>query len=340
MLTATVCGTLCVDLVPDLSAGVHLTPGALVDVGPMTTRLGGCVAGTGGDLAALGAPVTLHARIGDDALGHLLQRSLPDLGAADRRVEVVRGLGTSYSVVVDVPGRDRTFWHHPGASATVDGTDVDLGATDLLHLGYPPLLPGITADDGAPWVDLLSRARGLGVTTSVDLSYVDPSSAAADLDWEALLRATLPLTDVFTPSREDLTSALGRPVPSTREGLQHAAEELLAWGAGVVLVSAGVDGLFLATGSQHRLEQSRVTAAGARTWAGHRAGAPALDVPATSTTGAGDAATAGLLYALLAGLDPADGVELALGAAAHRVTGTRRLPRHTPGSPYRPRRPT
>jgi sugar/nucleoside kinase (ribokinase family) len=336
MHTALVCGHICLDLTPRLPAGVHLTPGALVDVGSLHTRLGGSVGTTGSVLAAMGATVTLQACIGDDDLGRTVRSAAARSGASAVLLDAVAGSGTSYSVVIDVPGRDRTFWHHTGANAAYDGTRVGMAGTDLIHLGYPGLLPALTAHGGAAWRDLLRRARHEQVTTSVDLSFVDPRSPAAGLDWPMLLQETLPLTDVLTPSREDLTSALGWHVPPTSEGLTAAAARLVEWGAGAVLLSAGRHGMALVTGSVARLRLSRVTAAVAERWAGRRLWVPAVPVIPTTTTGAGDAATAGLLFGLLAGLEPGDAVATAAGAAAFRVTGVGHPPPYRAGTPYGP----
>ncbi len=74
----------------------------------------------------------------------------------------VRGSATSYSVVVQPPGADRVFWHHTGANATYDGAGLDVSGLDLLHLGYPALLPALLTDGGAPLAALLGRARAAG----------------------------------------------------------------------------------------------------------------------------------------------------------------------------------
>jgi sugar/nucleoside kinase (ribokinase family) len=316
MYSALVCGHIRLDLTPRLPDAWHLAPGRTLDVGDMRTCLGGPVADTGGSLAAMGAEVSLQACIGDDDLGRLVRHAAGRLGARALLLDAVPDLGTSYSVVIDVPGRDRTRWHHVGANAAFDGTRVTMAGADLVHLGCPALLPTLTAHEGAAWRGLLWRARTRGVTTSVDLSRVDPLSPAARLDWAALLQETLPLTDVLTPGLEDLASALRWEVPPTPEGLSAAARRLVAWGAGIVLLDGGRHGMVLATGSASRLDRSRVTAAVADRWADQLVWTPALPVAPEGPTGAGDTATAGLLFGLLAGLDPRDAVAAA-GAAAY-----------------------
>ncbi|MBM0224261.1 carbohydrate kinase family protein [Micromonospora sp. ATA51] len=243
MKRAVVAGHVCVDLVPELTRLAELTPGQLTDVGPLRIRPGGCVANTGCGLASLGAPVRLAADVGDDDLGRLVRHMLVASGADLSGVLTVAG-ATSYSVVFDAPGGDRSFYHHLGTNAQFDGSGIDLSGVDLLHLGYPTALPKLYADDGAHLVDLLSRARRCGVTTSVDLSTVDPGSDAAAVDWQTVLTKALPYVDVFTPSVDDLT-ALG-PVASGGEPVARTmGRSALGRGAGVVLLTDGPSGMYL-----------------------------------------------------------------------------------------------
>ena len=112
-----VAGHLCADLVPGLLGAADVTPGRLIETGPLDVRLGGCVANTGADLAALGLRTLLVTSLGDDVLATTVATLIDAVPGADRRVEIVPGATTSYSVVIQPPGTDRTFWHHVGANA-------------------------------------------------------------------------------------------------------------------------------------------------------------------------------------------------------------------------------
>jgi sugar/nucleoside kinase (ribokinase family) len=307
MRAAVVAGHLCLDLVPALSAVPRTGPGDLTEIGPVTLAPGGCVANTGGDLAALGAPVTVVGDIGEDALGDVLVRVLAERGLETEQVQRVAGESTSYTIVLEPPGRERTFWHHVGANAAFDGTAVALDGAGLLHIGYPSLLPALIAGDGDPLVALLERARDAGVLTSLDLAVLDPGDTT---DWPALLARLLPLVDVITPSAGDVYDAL-RLEP---EPLAATAERLVSLGAAVAMVTRGADGLALRTAGR----------AGARlgpAWADRTELVPAPAVEVRTTLGAGDAATAGLLYGVLAGLGPEAALALAAQTAGTRVSG-------------------
>ena len=144
-----VAGHICADLRPGLRGVERIVPGAIADVGPLEIRPGGSVANTGTDLAELGADVLLVADMGDDGLGRPCCapccRPAPTAAASAQ----VSGRSTSYSLVFEWPGTDRSFWHHVGANAWFDGSRVQPDGVDLVHVGYPALLPLMYADGGA-----------------------------------------------------------------------------------------------------------------------------------------------------------------------------------------------
>jgi sugar/nucleoside kinase (ribokinase family) len=319
MPSAIVAGHVCVDLIPELDALPEVGAGELAEVGPLTAAPGGCVANTGGVLAALGADVAVAGDAGDDELGAVLSPMLAARGVDTRQIRRRPGATTSYSLVLESPGRDRSFWHHVGANAAFDGASLELGGADLLHVGYPSLLPALTAEGGAPLAALLERARSEGATTSLDLAVIDPASAAARLDWTALLGRVLPLVDVLSPSIEDVRTGLG-----IDGELPDVARRLVDMGAAVVLLTAGSDGLALCTADAARLRRAGpLLARAADGWSGQTHAIPAIDVEVRSTLAAGDAASAGLLWGLLDGLGPRESLRLAAETAAAQVAGQR-----------------
>jgi sugar/nucleoside kinase (ribokinase family) len=317
MRRALVAGHVCVDLAPRLTRLPDSAPGALEQIGPLTITPGGCVSNTGAALAALGTPVQVVGDAGDDDLGRVLVRLLAARHLGTDRIRLVPGRSTSYTVVVQPVGRDRSFWHHVGANAGFDGTAVDLGGADLLHVGYPSLLPALAADGGAALHALLARARGTGLTTSLDLAVLDPASAGDD--WAGLLRRVLPLVDVLTPSVEDVAPILGSP-----PGDLTVARALVGMGPAVVMVTGGRGGARLCTAGADRIAAggAALAAVARDRWAGCDLLAAAPDVPVRTTVGAGDAATAGLLHGLLTGRDAAGSLALAMATAGRALRGS------------------
>ena len=327
-----VAGHICLDLTPALPGPARIEPGQLVDIGPLRMSLGGSVANTGRALADLGRQVDVVGGVGDDPLGTVVAAEVEAYPGLHGRIQVIPGSTTSYSVVVEPPGTDRTFWHHVGANAQFDGADLDPTGLDLLHVGYPPLLPAMAAAEGVALADLFTRAHRAGVTTSLDLAVVDPDSPAGRVDWATLLRRCLPVTDVVSPSVDDLTSALGLEPPADDDDAAalagRLAEQLLAWGAGVVVLSDGGRGLLVRTAGLAGLAAAgRALSPLAADWADAAFRIAPVPVPDPQTTnGAGDACTAGLLAGLAAGGTPEQAVTLAAVTAAAVIAGRRPTP--------------
>jgi sugar/nucleoside kinase (ribokinase family) len=323
-----VAGHVCLDITPRLGAEASVSPGQLIEVGALAMTAGGSVANTGGALSALGARVVPIATLGDDGVAHILRAKLRELGLDSDGLVTVAGGSTSYSIVIESPGQDRTFWHHTGTNATFDGAAVEPSGVDIFHLGYPPLLPALLPDRAAALRRLLESARRSGATTSVDLAVVDPTSAVGSLDWHGILEAIAPVTDVLTPSLDDLTSALGITEPFSVELIDRLSNWLITAGVGVVAISAGSHGLFIRTASAARLAAGgSALAAVSGEWAERELHWAPVEVENVVTTnGAGDAASAGLLYALGAGAGLDLAGLLATAAAAAHIGGARPTP--------------
>ncbi|MFC4222904.1 PfkB family carbohydrate kinase [Lysinibacter cavernae] len=322
-----VAGHVCVDLTPRFSDTPDLSPGNLTGVGPLTITVGGCVANTGGDLVDLGAPVRLVATVGSDELGSIATRALERRGAVRADLQRTDQFATSYSVIAEGPHADRAIWHYPGANEAFDGALVDLDGANLLHFGYPPLMPGVSRDDGKPLATLFTRASRLGLTTSLDMAVVDPVAKWGARDWPAFLATVLPTVGIFSPSYDDLASALGpsklAPERDLTSEVEVLAERMMTLGAAVVMISAGSHGMFLRVADAKRLERAGAALAPlAAEWADFTGWQHPLPLPNKATTnGAGDAATAGLLHAIWEGLSPGPALSRAALTAAVVITG-------------------
>ena len=258
----------------------------------------------------------------------MLLSKLDAEGFAPPQLAVSSHLATSYSLVFEKPGVDRTFWHHTGANDEFDGTSVQLDGLSLLHVGYPTLLLGMLTDGGRPMHGLLARARAAGVTTSLDLAVVDRTSAVGALDWSSILESAFAECDIASPSLDDLTSALHIDDAYSPKLVDELADRMLTQGAAVVAISAGRYGLRLRTASASRLRAGGALLAPlADSWADVALTVPPLWVEHPVTTnGAGDASTAGLLFALTRGASPEQAAVLAAACSAVVIGGARPTP--------------
>ncbi|MDR1152974.1 MAG: PfkB family carbohydrate kinase [Bifidobacteriaceae bacterium] len=321
-----VLGHLCIDLMPSELGPVAFAAGGLRTAGPLHMRLGGAVAGTGRALADLGLPVRAAAAVGGDSLGVIVRDMVHAMFPAGADIDTLPA-ATSYSVVLQPAGQDRMFLHHAGVNDLYTGAGARLPARGIVHVGYPPLMRALVADGAQPLRDLFARARALGTVTSLDMAVVDPTSDAARVPWREVLGRLGGLTDVFSPSFDDLTSAFGEPAGFSETRVERMADDLMEAGYGIVAIMCGEHGVYLATADAARLAGAGTLVARlAGPWAARREWIAAEPVKAVvSTTGAGDTASAGLLAGIAAGLEPRECLRFAVQAAAARIEG-RALP--------------
>ena len=340
--TAIVAGHICLDLIPDMGAvdvdRFHETfqPGHLIEVGPATMSTGGAVSNTGLALHRLGIPTWLIGKIGADPFGQIVRSLVESYDPRLANEMVVDPLtSTSYTVIVSPPGVDRLFLHSPGANHSFSADDIDyelVSQAALFHFGYPPIMRRMYINGGQELVELFQRAKNTGVTTSLDLCYVDPATEAGKADWAEILKAVLPFVDIFLPSFEELFRMLhfdeferlsrrGRLLDQAHPDMLHdLSDELFQIGVRIAGIKLGERGLYLRTAHESALSgMGRACPPDRSVWANAEYWAPCFRVRVIGTTGAGDATIAGFLAALLRGLAPAEAVTAAVAIGAHNV---------------------
>jgi sugar/nucleoside kinase (ribokinase family) len=273
-------------------------------------------------------------KIGDDHIGRILLAlyRASDPALADGMI-VSPGEVTSYSVVISPPGSDRIFLHCSGANHTFSAAGLLAQSFDgaaILHFGYPPLMRGMYRDGGADLAAIMQEARRRGLFTSLDMALPDPASEAGRVDWRALLQRVLPFVDAFLPSIEETLFMLDRAhydelrarrgVAGVIAGVNAAllarlADELLSWGARIVGLKLGDQGLYLRTAGN----VGKTPFLHPAEWADRELHVPCFQTEVAGTTGAGDATIAGLLTAILASMTPEAAMRSAVAVGAFSV---------------------
>jgi sugar/nucleoside kinase (ribokinase family) len=251
----------------------------------------GTAAGTGVDLAKLGASVTSFGAIGTDLLGDLLLMALRAAGINTAGLVRKAGAQTSATILPIRPNGERPAWHVPGATRLLDLTDIDLArlaGCDALLLGGPDALRSLS---GADLATIVSSAREGGALVAVDVLH--PGSTP---DF-ARISAALAAADWFWPNADQLRALTGH------DDLEQAASAVLALGTGGVAVTLGADGC-LVTGPDGGLTH-----------------VPAIAVDVVDTTGCGDGFNAGMLTGLLLGCAPVDAARLGVACGSLVATG-------------------
>jgi sugar/nucleoside kinase (ribokinase family) len=235
-------------------------------------------------------------KVGGDLFGRatldLLRNLSPELAAGMILDEAAT---SSYTVVINPPGQDRTFLHCTGANDSFVADDVDLDRLDgakVFHFGYPTLMRSIYSDGGRQMEALFRNVRARGLLTSLDMSMPDPASEAGRVDWPAWLRRVLPFVDYYMPSLDETRMML-----RSEDDAGTLSRQLRDWGAGVVGLKLGDQGLYVR-------------------WPDRELWAPCFRVEVAGTTGAGDCTIAGFLAGLVRGLSPERIMTLAVATGA------------------------
>ena len=312
-----VAGHICLDIIPTLGKvpdlGSLLMPGTLTEIGSAVLATGGAVSNTGIALHRLGLQVSLMAKVGDDDFGQTVLNILDRQHIPTDGMIVAPGEASSYSIVINPPGIDRTFLHCPGANHSFRASDINpasLADIDLLHFGYPTLMRTMYQDSGAEMKTLFERARQAGAITSLDMTCVDPASEAGQVDWFQWLENVLPSVDLFLPSIDEILFMANRPKYDELAGkfpgdimqgidaklVEQTAQTLLELGVSVAIVKLGKEGLYLRTGN--------VLPGKGAGWGNASLFMPCLEADTVGTTGAGDCTIAGFLAGFVKGGTP------------------------------------
>ncbi|MDZ4768095.1 MAG: carbohydrate kinase family protein [Chloroflexota bacterium] len=318
-----VSGHLCLDLLPKMA---HIapealsSPGKLFEIGALDISTGGAVSNTGLALHRLGAQVALMAGVGSDLLGQMILAFLRDRDPnLSRHIRVREGEQSSYTIVLSPQNIDRVFLHCTGTNATFGIAEIDytlLERAKIFHLGYPPLLPRMYADEGRELAHLFADAKATGVVTSLDMSLPDRQAASGAANWWRILERTLPHVDIFVPSIDEARFVLNQGAikkGAYDEGdislaMLHSLTDVLfeLGDMAIVGLKLGEQGMYLRSGSAESLTRLRQRGVALGIAPGTHSYHPAFDVVVAGTTGAGDAAYGALLLALLRGFDLAD----------------------------------
>ncbi|MBT2294646.1 ribokinase [Pseudomonas fluorescens] len=236
--------------------------------------------------ARLGAKVSMVGCVGSDAYGQQLRGALLAEGIDCQSVSVVDGSSGVALIVVD-DNSQNAIVIVAGANGAL-GPDV-LDRFDEVLRSADVLICQLEVPD-ATVGHALKRGRELGKTVILNPA---PASRALPADWYACI-------DYLIPNESEAAVLSGVAVDSL-ETAEAAATQLIAAGAGKVIVTLGAQGLMFANGAsfQHF---------------------PAPQVKAVDTTAAGDTFVGGFAAALADGKSEVEAIRFGQVAAALSVT--------------------
>lgn len=263
--------------------------GKLVLFDRLELHTGGCANNTAIALARLGIPVRAFGKVGTDAFGDLVIKTLRENGVDADFIVRTPEVNTSFTFVTISSDGERSFYHTIGANGVFCEEDIPrerLLDSRIVHVAGANLMPRF---DGAPTTRLLRWVREHHILTAFDTTW------DATGRWLEVIGESLSYVDFFLPSVEEARAMTGR------EDIEDVAQALLDRGVRVVVLKMGAEGSYLRT-AEMRLRL------------------PALRVPVVDTTGAGDAYVGGFLAGQAMGWDLERSAQLATAAGAACVT--------------------
>jgi len=259
------------------------------------------------DLSAMqvGYPLSAAGLVGEDANGAWIIEDCLRAGIDIRQLHRTCRAPTSYTDAMTVSGTGRrTFFHQRGANALLSAEHFEFGRSSakLFHLGYLLLLDEmdrLDAEGSTTAAKVLKEAKQAGLVTSVDVV------STAHPQFRQIVEASLPYTDHLVLNEIEAGQVCGvdlRPAGQIDlEASVSAARMLLERGVQREVVIHFVEGAVCVN-----RKGSVVTQGSLRLPEGYVVGA----------TGAGDAFAAGYLHGVHEDWPTAEGLMLAVAAAA------------------------
>jgi sugar/nucleoside kinase (ribokinase family) len=323
---AVVAGYTCVDLIPNFRKHQHsnnisgfLKPGKLIEIGGMDFVLGGVVPNTGLAMKKFGSKVFLNSLIGNDFIGKTAESQLARYSATDGILVSKEG-ETAFSIVIAPPGVDRIFLESPGCNHIFDINHINfeiISKSRLFHFGYPPLMRQFFLDSGRQLIQMYSKIQKMGVVTSLDFSLPDPESESGKVNWQGILKNTLPFVDIFAPSLEELMQVT---MPQKFLEIKSACEnsdfedevpfqlvrelgkQMITLGVSILLIKMGKRGVYLCTRDVSEINKKLGNTLEDNHWSNKEIlcnSYPAEHSKIKNASGAGDIAIAAFLNSVL-----------------------------------------
>ncbi len=219
-----------------------------------------------------GAHVHLIGNVGSDAQGQQLCRQLQEAGVDTSLIDHHPSAPTGVVVMLAEPGGHTSYLAHSGANRSLTPASVRQRLQPLL-----PALDGLLFNFEPP-ASALHAAATLARAHNAPI-FIDPGPERPEPEYGPSLWAS---AAILCPNEPEASALTGQPISSDEDALQ-VARTLQHHGPTAVVIKRGPRGAAWATAHDSGL-------------------APAFPITPLDTAGCGDAFTAGLVWATLAGL--------------------------------------
>lgn len=229
---------------------------------------GGQVTNLATNVARLGKKVALVTSLGADGFGNFLLEDLHSKGVDTTFIQETPEAATTISVI-SRSLRTPDFIIHRGADAYIQNTKPLLDAVRNCRIIHTSAFAMSKDPSRSTILNLLKDANEQNKLITLDPNY-HPSIWPDVPDFIQILRKAFPLATITKPSIEDCHRLLG---PGKTP--QEYADVFKSWGAKVVIITMGEQGVFLSDQDDecsqikpNQIEVVDVTGAGDAFWAG------------------------------------------------------------------------
>lgn len=280
-----VAGDINVDLI---FKGIQAPPamGQELFVSDMDFCLGGSAANTACALGKLGASVGLWSQVAQDEFGALLLRFLHESGVHLGYIKQVPQKKSGISIGM-TNHQDRAFLSYHGTNLDLDFRE--LPTEELMYHTFLHLSGFNWERNSGGYLDLLQRAKGIGIITSLDLGWTDFDR------FRTVVLELLPWVDYFFPNEMEAMAL------TNAANLSEALHQLATY-TSVPVITLGSKGAMAV-------------------WQGQDYFQPSFKVQSVDSVGAGDAFNAGFLWAVGQGFSLPEALKIACASGALTTTG-------------------
>lgn len=248
---------------------------------------GGVARNVAENMARLGLETILITAVGDDPLGHQILTQAAEAGVTtDHAIVSSEHQTGAYLAIIDERGSLHLAMADMGVVASIS-SDYLKDRLDLFKESAAVVIDANLAPK------TLSTAVSLAHRARIPIA-ADPTSVSLALS----LKKHLPRLWLVTPNEAEAAALTEMPVsPGNRDQALNAARELVSQGVEIAIITMAELGVFYATADS----------------SGH---VPAVQTEILDPTGAGDALTAAVFFALLNGIPLDEAIRLGVSAAA------------------------
>ena len=204
----TVAGSIVVDRIKEIDAYPRI--GMQANIGSVRRTTGGLVCNTASDLAMFSDDIRVVAMgcVGDDEDGRFAVEEMKRAGVDASRIIEKKNAVTSFTDVMSVPGKERTFFHMSGAGDLFGYDEALLFPidTDIFHAGYLLMMKKLDMYDpvyGTAMARLLHDVGKMGIRTSVDVVSSERG------DYKGIVGSVLPYCDYFIVNEIEAGQTVG-----------------------------------------------------------------------------------------------------------------------------------